>query len=210
MVIRPEDSKTTVKYGCSGPRLVLSMLQASIQRTEVSILHALYQLIEIHSNNYGFRCVRLHDRLRGGQTRQPKHGFHSHRQYVVSPVPGPTKPSQTRSPCAHHVPSLAMSQNRACQRSTQHAQERCTRTAQLLYNLVRNPLLEVHLAINIARRSGRTALRLGTPCGDTETGCVERGLSGVSSQYVEQDLDVTLWLLEKYKYVQANVRVRVG
>ena len=67
------------------------------------------------------------------------------------------------------------------------------RTPQLLDDRGRDALLEVHLAVDVARRPARE--RVGAPRGDAEARRVERGLRGVSAEHVQEHLDVALRLV---------------
>ena len=57
------------------------------------------------------------------------------------------------------------------------------RTPQPFDRLLRDALLEVHLAVDVARRSTRQRVR--APSGDAEAGGVERRLCGEPAQHVQ-------------------------
>ena len=76
--------------------------------------------------------------------------------------------------------------------SQQTQVEQTIRTAQLLDDLGRDALLEVHLAVDVARRAARE--RVGAPRGDAEARRVERGLRGEPTEHVQEHLDVALRL----------------
>ena len=60
--------------------------------------------------------------------------------------------------------------------------------------LDRYPLLEIDLAVDVARLTRCLGLRIGAPSGDAEPRGIERGLGGESPKYVQEHLDVALWL----------------
>ena len=75
---------------------------------------------------------------------------------------------------------------------TSNLARKTRRTAEPVDDLGRDALLEVHLAVDVARRAARE--RVGAPRGDAEARRVERGLGGEPAEHVQEHLDVALGL----------------